>query len=366
MDEPKPEVWKKINGTYLDFLKRNNLEALAPLLYASHSVQGYGRIDEIACLYGLMWNTPKLMKGLQARLTGTSNDTGIYMLRSGFQTLWKNIVDVENINVTKNVEIIFVDRGKGNVFIQMQIGNRSFLRNYDFLIWSPEMKTSLKFWLNKPTQESFYFSKTFPKYFTTALVNSEGTKKGPSPIDYLFDNINKKRESSLWAQRDSYAAIKGYSGADYINNTLESGNDGKTTRTTVTYQMSDKEPVDLELQNILKNSLKNMNATDIEVREFKTWRYFPRYSAADMEKGYIRRILEMQGKHDMWYIGSSVCFESAKSVLEYNKIIISNMQLPNTDVNSRGISSMSRDHESNILRIITLLFSFLIFLLFQY
>ena len=33
----------------------------------------------------------------------------------------------------------------------------------------------------------------------------------------------------------------------------------------------------------------------------------------------------MQGKHGIWYAGSSVSFESVKSVVEYNKILLSNM-----------------------------------------
>ena len=38
----------------------------------AHVIQGYGLLDEIPTLYGLMWNTPKFIKSLMARLTGTS------------------------------------------------------------------------------------------------------------------------------------------------------------------------------------------------------------------------------------------------------------------------------------------------------
>ena len=46
------------------------------ILYASSSVQGYGRIDEIPALYGLMWNTPNLMRALLQRLAGNTDGTG--------------------------------------------------------------------------------------------------------------------------------------------------------------------------------------------------------------------------------------------------------------------------------------------------
>ena len=218
-----------------------------------------------------------------------------------------------------------------SIFIEMKVGKQGKieLRNFDFLIWSPEMKTSLKYWFNPEIiAERFYFSRTKPTFFTTALVNSKGTVKGPTPIDYWFDNINKKRENSLWAQRDSFAAINGGYSEKFTPNKCHSASHEKPTRTTVTYQMSDKHPFYLELKSVLFGSLTEIGARDIDIVAMKTWRYFPRYSQEDMEKGYIWRILEMQGKYGMWYIGSSVCFESVKSVLEYNKLLLKNMMLP--------------------------------------
>ena len=56
----------------------------------------------------------------------------------------------------------------------------------------------------------------------------------------------------------------------------------------------------------------------------------------------------MQGKYGIWYAGSSVSFESVKSVVEYNKILTSNMDTHtkhftissrNSDVKTFGKSS---------------------------
>ena len=33
-------------------------------------MQGYGHIDEVAALYGLMWNTPKVMCSMMSRMKG--------------------------------------------------------------------------------------------------------------------------------------------------------------------------------------------------------------------------------------------------------------------------------------------------------
>ena len=81
------QVLFKLRGTFLECLRRNNLEAIAPILFASSVVQGYGRLDEIACLYGMMWNTPELMKGLLARLKEETNETGTDFLTLKFKRI---------------------------------------------------------------------------------------------------------------------------------------------------------------------------------------------------------------------------------------------------------------------------------------
>ncbi len=75
MPRPSAAVMHAIRGTYMEYLQRNGLTSLVPLLLASHTMQGYGHIDEVAALYGLMWNTPKLMNGLLRRMQNQM-DTG--------------------------------------------------------------------------------------------------------------------------------------------------------------------------------------------------------------------------------------------------------------------------------------------------
>ena len=99
-------------------------------------------------------------------------------------------------------------------------------------------------------------------------------------------------------------------------------------RSTVVYAMGKVDPTltgtDLELQFL--DHAKRMGGTDLQLFNITTWNYFPRFSPADVEEGVLWRILEMQGTYGMWYIGSSVCFESVKSVTDYNKMIVQNME----------------------------------------
>ena len=61
MQQPTQEVYKKISGSFESFLERNNLKVIVPLLQRTNAAQGYGYVNEIGAIYGLMWNTPQLL-----------------------------------------------------------------------------------------------------------------------------------------------------------------------------------------------------------------------------------------------------------------------------------------------------------------
>ena len=61
MLRPSEEVLYRTRGTFLEFIKREDLEPMKIVLKTSHELQGYGYIDEVSALYGLLWNQPKFM-----------------------------------------------------------------------------------------------------------------------------------------------------------------------------------------------------------------------------------------------------------------------------------------------------------------
>ena len=262
----------------------------------------------------------------------------MYMLKSGFGTLWKNIVKKEGLKIKYNVQINRIYRKKSYrygrrpvVWIHQKegFGGRWKLERYDFLIWSPEMKTSLRYWANQRPKEKLYFYKTKPTWFTTSLVDTLDVVRGPSPIDYFIDNVNTK-SGHVWAQRDTFSAVRDFPRDKYQAFETPTGNDRSPIRTTVVYQMTEQGscPRRLNLYLNLRKTMRNLGASYLNIKVMKTWRYFPRYSIEDLEDGVLWKILEMQGRYGMWYIGSSVSFESVKSVAEYNELILENYQVP--------------------------------------
>lgn len=150
------------------------------------------------------------------------------------------------------------------------------------------------------------------------MTNVSG-KRAPTPTAYWLDNLVKKRSMTIWASRNSKEVF------DYgIANTSRVDD----ARYELAYQYS----TDIPCKPLRKAyaHFDAMGAEEIEIPLQKVWRYFPHYTSHRLSTGVLWDILEMQGKGRTWYIGSSVSFESLKSVIEYNKLLLS-LMLPITD-----------------------------------
>ena len=68
MLRPSEDILHRTRGTLLEFLKREDLEPMQIAFKTSTELQGYGYIDEVSALYGLLWNKPKFMYSYALRL----------------------------------------------------------------------------------------------------------------------------------------------------------------------------------------------------------------------------------------------------------------------------------------------------------
>ena len=200
------------------------------------------------------------------------------------------------------------------------------------------MKESLPLWENHFEREAEYFNKTDIHYFTTAIIDTTNETRSISPVLYfLKSNHSEIYDNRVIAQRDSYSAINEFTGPLYQNATYPISKDNSSFMTTVDYIMAKIKQSESELNRTFIEHKQRLKANRTSIFKMEQWRYFPRYSEEDMESGILWRILELQGKYGMWYTGSSVCFESVKSVVEYNKILVSNMKNITTAGSKSGL-----------------------------
>ena len=105
MPRPGPTVMYRTRGTFLDFMRRENLMALIEVFDLLHTKWGYGYLDEVSALYGLMWNTP------EAVLPVALGTNSIRLPNRGFQQLWQTIVEKEQLDVQLEVDIHYGNTG---------------------------------------------------------------------------------------------------------------------------------------------------------------------------------------------------------------------------------------------------------------
>ena len=91
-ERPSDETLTALNMTFLKFLETNNIEAMKIILQISNELQGYGYLDEISALYGLIWNKPKFMYSyVLTALKQTVKDYGDFIFRSEYKFLFQTL-----------------------------------------------------------------------------------------------------------------------------------------------------------------------------------------------------------------------------------------------------------------------------------
>ena len=88
MMRPNESTLSLLNVTLKSFLEREGLTTLIPVFNRIHVGAGYGYLDEVGALYGLIWVTPNFLISIGLRALGIHQDPHrSYVIRDG----WENI-----------------------------------------------------------------------------------------------------------------------------------------------------------------------------------------------------------------------------------------------------------------------------------
>ena len=50
--------------------------------------------------------------------------------------------------------------------------------------------------------------------------------------------------------------------------------------------------------------------------------YFPQWTVEDVDQGYHWSMFDMQGKDNIWFTGGGLSWDSVKSCMEYNNLLL--------------------------------------------
>ncbi|XP_034309230.2 uncharacterized protein [Magallana gigas] len=323
MPRPTPDVMYEIRGTVLEFLQRNDLLLLAPYFRVYLTTNGYGYTNETAAIYGLMWVPPPVIRGT------LTPENGFWLLEGGFQVIVKEIAKQRNLDIRLGVDVVQIQRknGPSGVYVTYKPkGSPAVLTDrFDFLILSPAMNSLFDI-VDFHPKELNIFNYLVNANYVTSLVESDIGRRTRDPQVYFNQEIDQL-SYSMYASISFYHAKNNITGDDYRLGIRENGPDGRSKETAMYYQYGLENPwakdIDSMIQSKLFTILKRFDKTNPRVLEQIKWGYyFPRFPPPAADRGYLWDILDMQGQFNTWYIGSSVCFESFESVVEYNNLLM--------------------------------------------
>ena len=323
MQKPTKDVFNRTSGTFKEFLEKESLTPLIPLFLISHAAQGYGYIDEIGALYGLMWNTPNLVISLALRSLGIKQDPfRVYVFKEGFENIWNTVVREEKFDIRFLTSIQNIDRDEDSVKIHYRDSmSKEHTEDCGFLIWTPPMPDLLQYLSSPSEEETSLFASLKPHIFVSTLI--KGQSKIPNlPISYFRENLEGKIEGAVTSEMDMEGTLnyceKDCPPLDSKISTMTGFGNIKTV-----LQLRKSAIDELESNDIVRRHYeKGFNATEIEFLDTVTWQYFYKWSPNELAQGNHWKVFDIQGTKRTWYAGASVSFESIKSVMEYNKLLL--------------------------------------------
>ena len=323
MQKPNDHILSKTSGNFKTFLEGEELAPLIPLFILSHTAQGYGYLDEIGALYGLMWNTPALVSTVALRAVGISQDPyKTYILKKGFEHVWNTIVKKEKFDIRFDTTIEKVQRNQEYVkIIYKKTTTKLRTEKCGFLIWTPPMTELLKYTSTPNPKEYSLFHSLVPHVFVSSLMREKGTIRN-HPITYYRESLQDKIEGAITADMDTEGTLN-YCEENCLGNLSQYDEIVNTSRILTVLQLQRNHTSETKsVQMVREHYETGFNASEIEMLSTISWEYFHKWGPEDLAKGYHWKVFEMQGLYRTWYTGASVSFESVKSVIEYNKLLL--------------------------------------------
>ena len=326
MQQPTEDVLLEISGTLKEFLVKYDLNLLIPLLDRIHSSQGEGYLDEIGTLYGLLWNSPKLLISYGLRALGVVKDPyKIYMLKDGFENVWNTVVKEENFDIRYFSRVRNVYRNESTVLLQYTKPDQKIYSDQcGFLIWTAPMPMLLNSLSNPTKDEIDLFSTLSPHFFVATLMKEKGVIRN-RPITYYQESLEKKIDGGVVADGSLEDAL------NYCDNgcasTINDYNQEVGRERHLTVLQLVREAISEEQSNQIARDhyIKGFNASSVEFLNTKTWEYFFKWAPEDVAKGNHWKVFNIQGTQRTWYAGASVSMETIKSVMEYNELLLRQM-----------------------------------------
>lgn len=284
---------RALHVSFLDWLKTNNLGALASMFEVPLTIMGYGYLDEIPAAYALKymslatcWNLVMVGLGLPTRWPKRFVD--------GFERFWQRIA--WRLDVRLSCAIASIDRS-GPVRVQLTDGS---VLEFDYLILAcPLTADTLRTFLSLSPEENDLFSRVISNPYVITTYGIAGLQLPERIVGMLpIPDIGRP-----WAITQQFADN------DFVQFYTRMERGKPFTEADVIAQ--------------IEEDVTALGATlPAHYLTYNAWSYFPHVTVADFAQGYYERFEALQGQRNTFYCGGLAAFELVEPIVEYSRHLI--------------------------------------------
>lgn len=329
-----------LNITMMEFLVKNGLSEIAPLLLVAQTIQGYGLLDEIPAYYGLLWlqastlgissHHPLPLTEIPARSEWCGYDDCYYSMRrvagslkEGWQEfvrrLAQRIVNLE-VHLKSTVSnVVPGPNGRARITV-----NGSDIQCSAVVVATGE-STKIRQLVSgmHPDVEAAFDAQTIGAKWYVSLVKGSATYAAKFPIVTFVDQIT--------TEGINYGAVESARQAEpAANPSLWDDTAGHPTRlkpctgsncsvwfgATIMRHNNMRTIPDLRAQQ--KNTFASLHFNMTGVHLEHVWpEYFPHWKTGKLD--HLYKLRDRQGENGLFFAGGISHFESIEFILRYNK-----------------------------------------------
>lgn len=320
--KPKPDVLAQLNTSFSDLLKANDLVNLIPVFMLCPIFHSYHLLLEIPAFYGLWWYNPVRVTALVDFESGTLKVPRYAVLQTGWQDLWKTMVEQHEIHVVTNTQVTNISRDKDGVAGRLTCVSSTDLDatstiDFDLLVVACNIKSAVQV-MEDATAEELEIGGALNDFTLCSTVFESEVVEKERPIElFPFPKRN-----------NAFGQVFGQVNPRLLfgKEAPKSGVDRK-----IVYQFLNHAPR-REDAHMLKRRLK-MYFDDQGIKKPSIitqcpWKFFSHFSSEDISQKEVPwKIYDMQGQNKTIYVGASVCVDSVNEIINYNQALVESLQL---------------------------------------
>lgn len=306
---PSEEALERMAGTYRDWMDRNQVDILIPVLRLFQSAQGYGYLETVPAFYGLMWNNPTTLTIVEEQLKGEG--AGANLLRGGFSALVEAMAEGMDVRLSQEVQSIRRGQEVQVTTLNHATGQQEH-HTFDQLVLTTNLRQALA-WLDDATdEERALFGTQTSSALSTTLQRAQ--QRVDNKIDSWFYNLYPGRDHEVITQRYTRA---------FLDPESIKARRWEDPDVRVVYQYGETAALEEDIVARYEAHYDAFGVPEREALEREFWHdYFPHWDHDGVRAGKPWDVLEIQGRNRTWWGGSSASFESVNDVVTWNLLLL--------------------------------------------